>query len=201
MMIDLTLFSADKDIHFVREIQTQSAESGSICSDTPRREDVVEALRSVKTLYVVSSNPQAAMRHFASQFTPVEAAGGVVEHCGKVLMIYRNGLWDLPKGHLESGESLAGCAAREVSEECGLSLGDIAVERHIVDTQHFYYFPKTARWELKTTHWYAMRYNPDTALVPQTDEGITRVEWISPEQAERNADKSYGTIRLVMKNY
>ena len=38
---------------------------------------------------------------------------------GEYLMIHRNGRWDLPKGHVEPGESTAECAVREFAEETG----------------------------------------------------------------------------------
>ena len=57
----------------------------------------------------VRTIPTAAFAAFAAEFTPVEAAGGVVVNdCGEWLMIHRNGRWDLPKGHLECGRAHRG---------------------------------------------------------------------------------------------
>ncbi|MFM8758223.1 MAG: NUDIX domain-containing protein, partial [Methylophilaceae bacterium] len=43
------------------------------------------------------------------------AAGGLVENeLGQVLMIFRRGKWDLPKGKLDPNESIDECALREV---------------------------------------------------------------------------------------
>ncbi len=120
---------------------------------------------------------------------------------GHILAMRRNGRWDLPKGHLEEGESIEQCAAREVAEECGLELERISVTGHITDTLHFYYFPRTARWELKTTHWYAMTYQGDYSTTPQTEEGITEVEWIERTDADERFADSFGTIRTVIDNY
>jgi 8-oxo-dGTP pyrophosphatase MutT (NUDIX family) len=48
----------------------------------------------------------------------IKAAGGIVqEPSGKILMIKRLGLWDLPKGKAEKGESDAETAVREIMEE------------------------------------------------------------------------------------
>lgn len=49
------------------------------------------------------------------------AAGGVVVHQGKVLLLDRpsRGEVRLPKGHIEEGESPAEAASREVREETG----------------------------------------------------------------------------------
>ena len=49
------------------------------------------------------------------------AAGGLVENeKGEILMMFRRGFWDLPKGKLDEGESIETCAVREVQEETGL---------------------------------------------------------------------------------
>lgn len=197
----ITLFSEYKGIHFVRNDQTLEPFFSKYFSDTPSREQVVELLKGCEGLYIICSDPQTAFRHFASQFAEVEAAGGVVEMDGHILAMRRNGRWDLPKGHLEEGESIEQCAAREVAEECGLKLERISVTSHITDTRHFYYFPRTARWELKTTHWYAMSYDGDNSTAPQTEEGITEVEWIERGSATAHFADSFGTIRTVIDNY
>ena len=50
----------------------------------------------------------------------IYASGGVVFNNNKLLMIYRNGFWDLPKGKMEINESELDCAVREVEEEGGV---------------------------------------------------------------------------------
>src|SRR5665213_1803978 len=50
----------------------------------------------------------------------IEAAGGLVlNEKGKVLMIHRLGVWDLPKGKLDKGETPRKAAIREIEEESG----------------------------------------------------------------------------------
>lgn len=52
---------------------------------------------------------------------------------GKMLLIQRNGRWDLPKGKVEPGETLLQAALREVEEETGIKASDecgvMSVER------------------------------------------------------------------------
>src|ERR1700704_2258892 len=56
------------------------------------------------------------------KFTLVQAAGGlVINEKNEILMIFRRGSWDLPKGKLDNGEKLEECAIREVKEETGLN--------------------------------------------------------------------------------
>lgn len=80
------------------------------------------------------------------------AAGGVVAHNGKVLLLNRPARNEirLPKGHVEAGETLAEAALREVSEESGYidleivaDLGQQTVEfdveeRHVVRDEHYF---------------------------------------------------------------
>lgn len=134
------------------------------------RAKILNFLESHNSVAVVSDDPDRAFAAFAAEFTPVEAAGGVVVNdCGEWLMIHRNGRWDLPKGHLECGERIEECAAREVEEETGVAA---RVVRPLCETLHAYYFPKTARWELKRTHWYELHAPGCAGLTPQIEEGI-----------------------------
>ena len=115
---------------------------------------------------------------------------------GEWLMMRRNGRWDLPKGHLECGERIEACAAREIAEETGVCAEPV---RPLCRTWHAYYFPKTERWELKRTHWYELRAAACGDLVPQTEEGIETVVWCAPAEAMAHAAGSFPTVRTVLE--
>ena len=67
-----------------------------------------------------NSDLEKLKKAFFKHFTHIEAAGGIVENEKKeLLFIYRLGKWDLPKGKVEKGESIAETAVREVEEETG----------------------------------------------------------------------------------
>ena len=126
----------------------------------------------------------------------IEAAGGLVFNKEEqILMIFRNGKWDLPKGKLEIGESVEECAIREVEEECGIYGLDIIDK--LLETYHTY----SLKGEeiLKRTYWYKMRTDFDGELVPQIEEGITKVSWVSKDQISEKLKNSYGNISDVLK--
>ena len=105
---------------------------------------------------------------------PVTAGGGYVA-CPlptdvALLLIFRRGVWDLPKGTLDAGETVEACAAREVREEVGIDT--LTVDRDLGTTQHGY--PNGDTYAVKTTHWYLM-HTPERSFRPQRAEGIRRV--------------------------
>lgn len=58
---------------------------------------------------------------------PELAVGAVCVRDGRLLVVRRGrgagtGLWSLPGGHVEAGETLAAAVAREVAEETGLAV-------------------------------------------------------------------------------
>jgi len=125
----------------------------------------------------------------------IEAAGGLVfNKDGDILMIFRNGKWDLPKGKLEMGESVEECAIREVEEECGVS--GIIIENKIKDTYHTYVLE--GENILKKTYWYKMKTDYSAKLVPQIEEGITKVSWVDKDQISKKLKNSYGNISDVL---
>ncbi|KAK6030549.1 hydrolase, NUDIX family [Ostertagia ostertagi] len=128
-------------------------------------------------------------------YEPIDAAGGVVhDETGNVLMIYRRGKWDLPKGKLDEGEDIASCALREVTEETGLhqlKLGD-----KICDTWHIY--SQNDKNLLKRTAWYHMEGSATEQLVPQAEENILEARWISTGEMAPVLRKTYDAIKEVL---
>lgn len=117
----------------------------------------------------------------------IQAAGGLLYRSTydrknpEILLIYRNDVWDLPKGKLETDESIAECAAREVQEEIGLDeRPEIIAELGM--TYHTYTL-KNQEIE-KETFWFVMRLSDEPAeFTPEQAEGITRVEWVPAKKA------------------
>lgn len=192
-----TIYFQDKSLIFSK---VRSESEGFVCPAEEAvsldRAKVLKIFENHNSLTQLCTDPEAAFRRFAEEFTVVEAAGGVVVNGrGEWLMIHRNDRWDLPKGHVEPGESFDRCAEREIEEETGVKA---KVLRPLCDTWHAYYFPRTARWELKRTHWYLLRSTDQHALVPQTEEGIEAVAWCKQSAVDDCLKQSYPTIRCVV---
>ena len=74
-----------------------------------------------EVIVVVMCDVASSLKRIFSEFTYIEAAGGIVEHNKNFLFIKRNGFWDIPKGKLDIGENFEIAAEREIEEECGLT--------------------------------------------------------------------------------
>jgi hypothetical protein len=90
-------------------------------------------------VFLVHPNPVYFFQVFRSVFLEVPAAGGVVKSGNRLLFIFRNGKWDLPKGKIDKGETQREAALREVTEECGISGQQI--KKQLPSTFHIYQSP------------------------------------------------------------
>lgn len=158
---------------------------------------LIEPGRGTLTVHLSSSAELAHyLRSLQDTFSYVEAAGGVVENAlGEVLLFFRRGMWDLPKGKIDPGEEPQAAALREIEEETGLTR--LEVIRHLCDTYHVYFLANT--WWLKRTHWYHVKGDAIENLVPQTEEDITLIEWARLPISEDRP--TYATIHEVLAAY
>lgn len=159
--------------------------------------------RSVEHLAKISSigaiiediSIDALKKELYELYEPIDAAGGVVmNEAGKVLMIFRRGKWDLPKGKRDDDEDIATCALREVSEETGLQ--QLSIGAKICDTYHVY--EQKGEQLLKRTTWYKMEGNSKENLVPQLEENILEAKWIAEKELGPKVYKSYAAVREVL---
>ncbi len=140
---------------------------------------------------------EVVFRSFCRNFCEVEAAGGLVrDEKGCALMIRRNGLWDLPKGHRERGEEMLSTALREVEEETGVRADRDPEPRFLCITHHA--FCRGGRWYLKHTSWYAMRALR-TETRPQREEDITEAVWVTASEVESCLNHAYSSIPEVFR--
>ncbi|MGB5369576.1 MAG: NUDIX hydrolase [Flavobacteriaceae bacterium] len=148
----------------------------------------------LQVAYVYHPNHEEILKKFCKKIPLERAAGGVVTNkAGKVLFIYRNDKWDLPKGKLDKGETFEACALREVAEETGVQ--DLVLENFLKTTYHV--FKSNGKYKLKEVHWYAMRTTYSGPLVGQANEGIVKVKWKGPEKIKKALENSYTNIKIL----
>ena len=127
------------------------------------------------------------------------AAGGLVTNQQEeLLMIFRRGKWDLPKGKLDKGETIEDCAVREVEEETGIR--NVQLGKLIAITYHDYFDARIKQDVTKESHWYAMKILNDQKLIPQTEEDITDIKWVNEIDLKKCLKNSYpNIIEIVAK--
>ena len=159
------------------------------------RANVLKIFETANTIVVLDSMIEHYIEQFYREFKYVEAAGGLVENeRGETLMIYCYHHWDLPKGHIDEGESAEVCAVREVAEETGVEGAKIV--RFLCNTLHAY--GVYGEWELKQTSWYLLSAQ-SCPTKPQKEEDIAIAKWCSPGEVEANLRETYPTIRNVFE--
>ena len=123
-----------------------------------------------------------------------KAAGGIVFLENKMLIINKFGKYDLPKGHVEQGETDAQTALREVEEETGVTHLNIVKDC----TFSYHIFSQKNKFVLKQTHWFVMTTNVWQEPNAQTEEGIEQATWISKEDIDNFKANTYPSLLEVL---
>ena len=127
-------------------------------------------------------------------FRMAPAAGGIVVKDGRFVSIVRHGIPDLPKGHIEQGETPEVAALREVKEETGI--GNLQIVRELPSTWHCY--PLDDEWRLKRTYWYLMQTAESIQPKPQIEEDITEIKLIGNEEVEAFVRGTFRSISEIL---
>ncbi len=161
--------------------------------------DKIEKDPELKELVLLTNDVTQLKQDFFSVFKIVPAAGGLVlNDKGQMLMIFRRGHWDLPKGKMEVGETKKEAAIREVQEETGLV--NITLLKKLVTTYHIYRGKNSDRRIIKPSFWYLM-FSSDRKLVPQTNEDIEKAEWINYKEEVDDLTPIYSNIGEVVRAF
>ena len=147
---------------------------------------------------VYAENPKIRYRELFSSFKPIRAAGGLLLFKQELLLIYRNGFWDLPKGHVDENESIEDAALREVKEECGIS-DCIQLVDFFRQTCHAYLYKSDS--VLKRTDWFIMKCRLKEKAVPQIEEGISECKWVPINELDRYLGQTFISIRELLVEF
>lgn len=158
--------------------------------------DLLEKVQRFKHITLYSADLAKMYRDFSSHFKIMEAAGGLVFNPKKeLLVIYRRGSWDLPKGKIDPGETKEEAAVREVQEETGLQALNLGPYLGIT---HHTYKDQKGRRVLKLTHWFEMT-TKESELTPQAEEDIEVAEWQAPKDFMMGNKSMYGSIKDIIE--
>lgn len=150
-----------------------------------------------KNILLITSYVEEALESIFNYADGVVAAGGIVQNeRSELLIMYRRGYWDLPKGKVEKGEKIFNAAGREVEEETGVQI-ETQAEPAII-TYHCYRL--RGKDCIKETHWYHMTAKPgQDELIPQTEEDIEQVLWADKEKMRSLKGKYYPLIWALLQ--
>ena len=178
------------------------ADPNAICFSIGSKEDIgdlitlFETSESLQRIYIPSEDIEETYALVRGEFLEVNAGGGLVRtRRGDFLLISRNGLWDLPKGHQDPGEDISVTALREVMEETGID--NLQLKDLICITDHCY--KRDGIWHLKHTWWYAMLDDKPIDLIPQTEEDITKAAWVAKSSLPAFLNNTFPSIAEVFR--
>ena len=149
-----------------------------------------------ENLYVIcDTNVDKFFNKFISKYHIIKASGGLVTNkMNQILLIYRHGRWDIPKGKNNKNEKNKSAALREVEEETGIS--KLQIIKKLANTYHFFSENKTLY--IKKTRWYLMNNTQDQIPESPNNEGITKVAWFDYTKLDNISKGAYLSVKEVI---
>ena len=150
-------------------------------------------------ILVVCDKPGELICGFIETLDIIMAGGGIVTNENdEILLIFRRGKWDMPKGKIELKEEIIDGARREVEEETGVKIAWTEAKPCI--TYHAYQLK--GKNCLKETNWFKMKAAPGQKhLTPQTEEDIEKAIWVKKCDLKNYKDGCYTMIWDLLEPY
>ncbi len=199
------VFYLSKEIIFIQSKKEIIVSSSDIMINSKKKDVLSKAYQTFissekngRLVFLCSENVHLVFEKFIGLFTGIEAAGGLVTNEQEaLLMIFRMGKWDLPKGKIEKGELPETAAIREVEEETGMS--SLRIIEDLDPTFHIYYVNNEKF--LKTTFWYKMDCLDHRMPTPQIEEGITTAKWLDKDEVNEAMNNTYDSLKGLLERY
>jgi 8-oxo-dGTP pyrophosphatase MutT (NUDIX family) len=178
----------DSSFNFCPELDGKSVKS--------LEKDILPILLNpeVNSVVVRCKNASAKFKLLFKNYELIQAAGGIVQRKNRILVIKRNGKWDLPKGKIEIDELNEVAAIREIEEECGIT--GPTVEDFLCETYHTYVFKD--KQVIKRTYWYLLAFSGKKNLIPQEEEGISKAKWLKKSKLVKIKKNTFSSILEVI---
>ena len=190
------IFVGNKPIVLTTKVESES-DFKNYLIDTVDINKVLHHLKKekYKSIRLIGENQELLLKKFLSLLPNIVAGGGKVLNAeGKILFIFRNGKWDLPKGKAEHKETIDQTALREVEEETGIR--GLTITKPLEITYHI--FKRNNQYFIKKTYWFEMFSDYSGDFKPQIKEGITKVKWIGPKKLKKVKTNIYANIEALI---
>ena len=104
----------------------------------------------------------------------IRAGSVIINHKNEILLIFRKGKWDLPKGKASKKGKLLSVAINESIEETGLKKKNLKLIKPLNKSS------SVKKDGIILDYWFLLEYDgKKLKLKPQTEEGITDYRWVS----------------------
>ncbi len=199
----LVIFFGEAPLHIYSKENASFLPVTNSLFEDPDVDSIVQLINQLKNnelnnCIVVATDFERIKHVVLSQFSIIEAAGGIIENeKNELLFIFRRGKWDLPKGKIEPGESPEIAAKREINEETGIT--GIVLTEKITETYHYY-----ASWGkevMKISHWFHGSCSSKSVITPQYEEDIEAVKWFHKNDLEIPFSNTYSNIKLLFNSF
>jgi|TARA_Y100000385_G_scaffold101238_1_gene104662 8-oxo-dGTP pyrophosphatase MutT (NUDIX family) len=190
------IFVGNKPIVLTTKVEPES-DFKNYLIDTVDINKVLHNLKKekYKSIRLIDDNEEVLLKKFLRLLPNIVAGGGkVINSDGKILFIFRNGKWDLPKGKAEQKETIDQTALREVEEETGVK--GLSITKPLEITYHI--FKRNDQYFIKKTYWFEMFSDYIGDLKPQIKEGITKVKWVGPKKLKKVKKNIYANIEALI---
>lgn len=190
------IFVGDKPIILTTEVEKETDFKNYLLKSVNIHKVLKEIQKKhIKAIRLIGEDEDEMLDQFLKLLPNVIAGGGkVFNKEGKVLFIFRNDKWDLPKGKAEKRETIDKTAIRETEEETGVQ--GLKIRKPLERTYHI--FKRNGRFKIKVTYWFEMETDFNGSLRPQKNEGITKVKWLGDDEIYAALKNSYANIKLLV---
>ena len=104
----------------------------------------------------------------------IRAGSVILNHKNEILLIFRKGKWDLPKGKVSKKGKLLSVAINESIEETGLKKKNLKLIKPLSKSS------SVKKDGIILDYWFLLEYEgTKLELKPQTEEGISDYRWVS----------------------
>ena len=104
----------------------------------------------------------------------IRAGSVILNHKNEILLIFRKGKWDLPKGKVSKKGKLLSVAINESIEETGLKKKNLKLIKPLSKSS------SVKKDGIILDYWFLLEYEGKKhELKPQTEEGISDYRWVS----------------------